>query len=470
MKKTKIICTMGPACENRETLIKMIENGMNVARFNFSHGSHEEHEKRINLVKAVREELNLPIALLLDTKGPEYRIKTFKDGKVEIKEGQKFAFTSDDIEGDETRVSVSYPKLVQELSVGDVVLLNNGLIEFEVTEITDKDAVCVAKSGGMLSNRKSMSFPNKVLSQEYLSDYDKDDLLFGIKMDMDFVAASFVSNKEDLIKLRSFLNENGGEGIDIIAKIENRSGVDNIEEIIEYSDGIMVARGDLGVEIPYIELPAIQKRLIRKCRLNGKRVVTATEMLESMTTNPRPTRAEISDVANAVYDGTSALMLSGETAVGKYPVDTVAAMSKIAEETEANIDYAKRFHNTKFKIKNSNDAFSHATCALAIDVDAKVIAVCTKSGATARMVSRFRPPKTIVAVTTTKKEWIKLALSWAVVPVLSEEFRSVDVLLYHAVSYVKKLKMAEKGDKIVITAGMISSKSGNTDLIKLEEV
>ena len=405
---------------------------------------------------------------MLDTKGPEYRIRTFANHKVFLNDGDTFTFTPDEIEGDETRVSVSYKDLAQDLHPGDKVLLNNGLVIFEVVELAGNDVVCRVLVGGEISDRKSMSFPNKVLKQAYLSEQDKADLLFGIEMDVDFVACSFVSCRQDLLDVRRFLDANGGEQIDLIAKIENRSGVDNIEEIIDASDGIMVARGDMGVEIPFEELPAIQKHLITTCRFRGKRVITATEMLESMIEKPRPTRAEISDVANAVYDGTSAIMLSGETAMGKYPVAAVEAMSRIAEETEQDIDYAKRFRNSTFVIRNNIDAVSHSTCALSIDIDARLIVVCTRSGATARLVSRFRSPKPIIGMTTEERVWRKLSLSWGVFPMMSEVFQSTDVLFYHAIVAARNSGMAQKGDSIVITGGLPNGKSGNTNLIKLE--
>ena len=400
MRKTKIVCTLGPACSDKQTLIEMCKAGMNVARLNFSHNTHADHEKRIALIKEVREELGLPIAIMLDTKGPEYRIKTFKNGKITLKEGDTFTFTADEVEGDETRVSVNYKGLPHDLEKGDIILLNNGLLSFEVTNKTDTDVLCRVVIGGELSDRKSMSFPNKTLKQKYLSDQDKQDIKFGIEHDIDFIACSFVSCRQDLLDVKNYLSELGASGIDLIAKIENRSGVDNIEEISGECDGIMVARGDMGVEIPFEELPAIQKKIITKCRMLGKRVITATEMLESMIYNVRPTRAEISDVANAVYDGTSAIMLSGETAAGKYPVQAVRTMARIAENTEKNIHYEKRFLSSEFKIKNTVDAISHATCGMAIDIDAKAIAVCSLSGMTARMVSRFRPPVDIVGLTT----------------------------------------------------------------------
>ena len=470
MRKTKIICTIGPASENEETLKKMCLAGMNVARLNFSHGTHEEQQKKIDLIKKVRTELNLPIAILLDTKGPEYRIRTFKDGKVHVNAGDKFTFTVDEVEGDEKRVSVNYKGLVKDLSVGDRILVNNGLVVFEVEELKGSNANCVCLVGGDLSNRKSMSFPNKVMTGPFLSDADKQDLLFGIQNGVDFVAASFVSNKQNVLDMRAFLDENGGADIEIIAKIENQSGVDNAEEILEACGGLMVARGDLGVEVPFVELPAIQKRLIHKCRLLGKRVVTATEMLESMIQNPRPTRAEISDVANAVYDGTSAIMLSGESAAGKYPVEAVATMAQIAERTEQHTSYRDRFYKTEFKIRNNLDAISHATCAMAIDVDAKGIVVCSVSGKTAGMVSRYRCPTDIVGMTTNEKVWRRLSLSWGVTPVLADEYSSMDVMFYNGLANAKKYLGLKEGDAVVLTGGPINGKRGNTNTIKVEVI
>ncbi len=470
MRKTKIVCTIGPACSNKATLIEMCKAGMNVARLNFSHGTHEEHLEKINLIKEVRAELGMPIAILLDTKGPEYRIKTFKNGSVVLKEGDKFTFTADDIEGNETRVSVNYKGLANDMDIGDKILLNNGLMVFEVISINDYDVTCKVVVGGELSNRKSMSFPGKVLKQKYLSEQDKDDLLFGVENGIDFIACSFVSCKQDLLDIIEFLKEHDAHNIDLIAKIENRSGVDNIEEICSVCSGIMIGRGDMGVEIPFEELPAIQKKIITKCRLLGKRVITATEMLESMIYNPRPTRAEISDVANAVYDGTSAIMLSGETAAGKYPVLTVKTMAKIAEQTEQNIHYGKRFLHSEFQIKNTVDAISHATCGMAIDIEAKAIAVCTISGMTARMVSRFRSPVDILGLTTNEKTWYKLALSWGVTPVMCERYDSTEVLFYTAKQTAVKTFNLKKQDKIVITGGMTNGVSGNTNIIKVETV
>lgn len=470
MRKTKIICTIGPACENEETLTEMCQAGMNVARLNFSHGTHEDHQKKIDLIKQVRTKLGLPIAIMLDTKGPEYRIRTFQNHKVTLNDGDTFTFTTDDIIGDETRVSVNYSHLIDDLSVGDTILVNNGLVIFEVERLEGTNAVCKVLTGGVLSDQKSMNFPNRLLKHAYLSEQDKSDLLFGIQNDVDFVAASFVSNKSDMQDLRSFLDENGGKDIDVIAKIENRSGVDNIDEICELANGIMIARGDLGVEIPFMEVPSVQKFLIQKCRLLGKRVITATEMLESMIQNPRPTRAEISDVANAVYDGSSAVMLSGETAAGKYPVAAVKNMAEIAEYTEQRIDYQHWFNATEFEIHSNLDAVSHATCAMAVDVKAKGIVVSSITGTTARMVSRFRCPVDIIGMTTSERAWRKLNLSWGVTPVLSEAFNSIEVVFYHAMQQAKDIFHLQAGDNVVLTGGQINGKTGNTNTIRVETV
>ena len=470
MRKTKIICTIGPASESEEILTAMCEAGMNVARINFSHGTHPEHLKKIETIKRVREELCLPIAIMLDTKGPEYRIRTFKNSPVILKEGGSFSLYIDNRPGDENGVSVNYEGLADDLEPGDRVLLANGLLALEVAEIAGHEIKCRVVTGGELSDRKSMSFPGKVLNQEYLSEADKADLLFGIENGVDYVACSFVSRKQDLTDIREFLNAHGGERISLIAKLENQSGIDNIEEICELCEGIMIGRGDMGVEIPYEELPAVQKALITKCRLIGKRVITATEMLESMIHNIRPTRAEISDVANAVYDGTSAIMLSGETAAGKHPVEAVRVMAKIAEATENKIDYAQRFHDSTFRIHNTVDAISHAVCAMAIDVGAKAIVVCSLSGSTVRMISRFRAPVDILGVTTSEASMRKLALSWGVVPALSEEYTSTDVLFFVATRLAREKLGLQPGDKIVITGGVINGKSGNTNLIKVEVV
>ena len=470
MRKTKIVCTIGPASDTEEIMTGLCKAGMNVARLNFSHSTHDEHQRIIDLIKKVRSELKVPIAIMLDTKGPEYRIKTFKNQKIMLTDGDYFVFTSDDIIGDETRVAVSYPNLPNELSVGDTILLNNGLLVFEVVNISGTNIECSVITGGELSDRKSMSFPGKVMKQEYLSEQDKKDIAFGVQNDVDYIACSFVSKKQDLIDVHNYLKELNADDIELIAKIENQSGFDNIEEICEVCDGIMIARGDMGVEIPFKMLPAIQKKLITKCRLLGKRVITATEMLESMISNPRPTRAEISDIANAVYDGTSAIMLSGETAAGKYPIESVKVMAEIAETTESDIHYNKRFHNAEFKIRSSVDAISHSTCGMAIDLDAKAIVACSLSGRTARMVSRFRPTVPILGLTTDERTYRRLSLSWGVIPAMCERFSSTDVLFYTAKKIAETDLGLNKGDKIIITGGDTSGTSGNTSLIKIEHI
>ena len=468
MRKTKIICTLGPKSDTEITIRNLCLNGMNCARLNFSHGTHAEHKKKIDIVKEVRKELDLPIAIMLDTKGPEFRIGTFKNDKIILEDGDKFTFTAENIVGDHKIVSVSYKNLHNELEIGDKITVNNGLVTFEIDDIHDKNIICTVINGGELSNRKSMSFPNKVLHQEYLSEQDKKDLLFGIENGVDFVAASFVSTKDDIRSVRDFLDANGGTNIEIIAKIENRAGVDNIEEICEIANGIMVARGDLGVEIPFIEVPAIQKYLIKKCRLLGKIVITATEMLESMINNPRPTRAEISDVANAVYDGSSAIMLSGETANGKYPVEAVKNMAQIAEYTEYSINYKDNFYKTEFTIRNNIDAVSHAACAMAIDTNAKCIVVSSMSGNTARMVARFRCPADIIGITPCEKSWRQLNLSWGVTPLLTNTFDSVEVMFYMAKTKAQEYLKLQQGDNMVLTGGRINGNTGNTNIIRLE--
>ena len=470
MRKTKIICTIGPACSDEATLREMMLAGMNVARLNFSHGTHEDHKEKIDLIKRLRDELDLPVAIMLDTKGPEYRIRKFENDKVFLNVGDEFVFTTEETVGNEHRVSVTYKGLAHDLDVGDTILLNNGLLSFEVTKIEGGEIYTVVREGGELSNNKSMAFPGKVLKQIYLSEQDKADMLFGIENDVDFIACSFVSMKQDLLDVHEFLNAHGGQDIDLIAKIENQTGVDNIEEICDECGGIMIGRGDMGVEIAFEKLPAIQKNIITKCRLLGKRVITATEMLESMIRSPRPTRAETSDVANAIYDGTSAIMLSGETAAGAYPVLALKTMAKIAEETEKGIDYAYRFRSSDFVIKNTVDAISHATVGMAIDVGAKALAVCSLSGQTVRMVSRFRAPVDILGLTTSEKSRRQLALSWGVTPKVAEKFDSTDVLFYSARLTARDTFKLQKGDTIVTTGGMTNGTSGNTNLIKIDKI
>ena len=471
MKKTKIICTLGPASDNEKVLSEMIDAGMNVARLNFSHGTHEEHAKKIEMIQKVRGRKNVPIPIMLDTKGPEFRIKTFKDGKIKLKDGDTFTFTTEDIVGDKTRVSVSFKEICDQLYEGDKILLNNGLMVFEVVRVEKPNVICKTLVGGELSNRKSMFFPDKELDMVYLSEQDKADLKFGVEHDVDFIACSFVSKAQDVIDVRNYLEECGSEfgRIEIIAKIESRAGVNNLESILDVCDGIMVARGDLGVEVPFEELPCIQKTIIKACRIHGKRSITATEMLESMVKQPRPTRAEISDVANAVYDGSSAIMLSGETAAGAYPVEAVKAMSKIAEQAEET-NYIAYIKESDYHILRLSEALAHSACTLAEDIGANVIVVCTRTGATAKTVSRFRPMIDIIGMTTDAKAYRKLALSWGVIPVMSEEFYSVDVLFHYAKRAAIDTGLVKKGDKIVLTGGTPNGKSGNSNLINVETV
>ena len=470
MRKTKVICTIGPACEDTEILREMCLAGMDVARLNFSHGTHKDQQRRIDLIRETREKLGLPVAVMLDTKGPEYRIVTFENRRITLEDGDMFTFTTEEVTGNDRIVSVNYKQLMENLTAGDTILVNNGLVIFRVAKLDGTKAVCEVVTGGELSDRKSMNFPGKVMKHEFLSEQDKEDLLFGIRNEVDFVAASFVSNKQDIAKMRAFLDDNGGSEIDIIAKIENRAGVENIEEIFEIANGIMVARGDLGVEIPATEVPSIQKYLIGKCRLYGKRVITATEMLESMIHNPRPTRAEVSDVANAVYDGTSAVMLSGETAAGRYPVAAVKSMVETVEFTEKNIHYDKRFKKTDFTIKNNLDAVSHSACAMAIDVKAKCIVVNSLSGHTAGMVSRFRCSADIIGMTTSEKGWRKLNMSWGVMPVLCEKFDSMEEMFLSALRRADEVLHLEDGDNVVLTGGRIDGNTGNTNTIKVERI
>lgn len=445
----------------------MYDAGMNVCRINFSHGTHEEHAEKIRIIKEIREERKIPLPILLDTKGPEFRTKTYKNGKITLEKGDTFIFTPDDIIGDETKVSVTYEHICEVMNKGDKIYLNNGLMVFEVTAVEGRNVITTVLEGGETSDHKSMYFPDKELKLEFLSERDKADILFGIEHDVDFIALSFVSTKEDLLSVRKFLKDNGGENIDIIAKIESRQGVKNLREIAEVSDGVMVARGDLGVEIPYEELPNIQKQIIDTCRIIGKRCITATEMLESMIHNPRPTRAEISDVANAVYDGSSAVMLSGETAAGAYPVEAVRAMAKIVEQAEKNTQYIQLIKDEQFIISTTGEALSHSACTLARDLKAKAIVVCTHTGKTARMVSRFRPQIPIIGLTANEKAFRQLALSWGVLPMMSDEYNSVDILFYFAKQAAKESGLVKKGEKVVMTGGTPIGKGGNSSLINI---
>ena len=470
MRKTKIICTIGPASSNEEVLTQMALAGMNAARLNFSHGSYESHLETINLIKKVREKLGLHIAIILDTKGPEYRVGTFEGGAAELKDGDVFVFTTRAVPGNSRQVSVSYNRLNEDLEAGDRVMVNDGLVELEVVDIKDTDIICRVLKGGVVSDRKGMNFPGKVLKQPFLSEQDKSDILFGLENGIDFIAASFVSNKEDVQAIRQLLDENGADNIEIIAKIENSSGIENIKEICEAADGVMVARGDLGVEIPFAQVPAAQKRLIKTTRIVGRKVITATEMLESMIKNPRPTRAEISDVANAVYDGSSAVMLSGETASGAHPVEAVRTMAEICEYTESQIDYAKNFLNLKYTMHDRLDSIAHAACSMSIDLNAKCIVVNSISGTTAKKISRFRSPADILGATTDASACRRLALNWGVTPILVEDVDSQEEMFRLDLEGAIDHMDLQPGDNIIATAGTIGCGAGNTDIIKLMTV
>ena len=470
MRKTKIVCTLGPSTDNEDVLRQMMIEGMNVARCNFSHGTYEDHKKRMDMVKKLRKEVGRPIAILLDTKGPEVRVKNFKEGKVTLEEGQLFTLTAEEVEGTKDIVSVTYNRLYEDLEEGMRVLIDDGLIEMKVEKVDKSNIVCRVINGGVVSNHKGVNVPDVDLSMPYISDKDREDILFGIEQDVDFIAASFVQKKEDIIQLRKLLHKNGGENIRIISKIENAQGVANIDDIIDVSDGIMVARGDMGVEIPYEEVPVIQKK-IKKVYRTGKQVITATQMLESMIKNPRPTRAETTDIANAVYDGTSAIMLSGETAAGAYPVEAVKTMVRIAERTEQDVDYRKRFfQNERSTEPDVTDAICHATCTTALDLNAKAIVTVTKSGRSARMISRYRPMSDIISCATTEKVCRQLSLTWGVTPLLIKEEKEVFNLFDKAIQAAEKMKLLEEGDLTVITSGVPIGVSGTTNMMKVQIV
>ena len=467
MRKTKIICTLGPSTDKEGVLETLIQEGMDVARFNFSHGSHREQKERLIKLQEIRERLGRPVAALLDTKGPEIRIRTFKEGKAELVEGQEFTLTSEDIEGTNEKVSVTYEDLYKDLKPGDSVLIDDGLIGLEVVSIEGKEIHCVVKNGGMVSDRKGVNLPGVDVNMPFISPKDKEDILFGIREGFDFIAASFTRTAEDVAEIRKILYENGGADIGIIAKIENQQGVNNIDRIIEAADGIMIARGDMGVEIPLEDVPVIQKEIIAKVYNAGKQVITATQMLDSMIKNPRPTRAETTDVANAIYQGTSAIMLSGETAAGKYPVEALKTMVRIAVRTESDIPYNELFSvRKKEEKKDMTTAISHATCMTAIDMDAKAIITVTKSGHTARMVSRFRPGCPIVGCTSDMRTCRKLNLSWGISPVLIKEEYSMEILFLHATEAAEREGFVQEGDVAILTAGVPVGRPGKTNLIK----
>ena len=472
MRKTRIVCTLGPSSNSYETVKALALAGMNVARFNFSHGTQESHLETFRVVSRVRSELHMPIATLLDTKGPEIRLKTFANGPVILKEGGQFTLTTREVPGDESIVSITHMNLPHDLGQQTRILIDDGLVELHVESKPETDIITRVVSGGQISDRKGVNVPGVRFSMPYISDRDKDDVLFGIRSGFDYIAASFVRGAEDVQALRQLLDENGGAHVRIIAKIENADGVAHIDEIIEASDAVMIARGDMGVEIPFEEIPIIQKRMIKAATMAGRQVITATQMLESMVHNPRPTRAEITDVANAIYDGTSATMLSGETASGKYPVEAVKTMARIAERAENDIDYRKRFLERSMAESSETitDAISHATCLIALNMHAAAIVTVTKSGTTAKMISRFRPNMPIIACTPDASTYRQLSLSWGVTPVLIGEERITDVLFEHAVDASVDTGIISKGDLVVLTAGVPLSISGTTNLIKVVHV
>lgn len=469
MRKTKIICTLGPATDEEEVLRQLLVSGMNVARFNFSHADYDEHLKRLKMLRRLRNELGLPVAALLDTKGPEIRIGRFAEEKIILSQGQEFTLTTEDVTGDETRVSVSYKDITKDVSVGSRVLIDDGLIEMVVKEKTDTELLCQVMNEGTISNNKGVNLPGAEISMPFISEKDRQDIIFAAKNGYDFIAASFTRNASDIEEVRQILRENNGEGIQIIAKIENMQGVSNIKEIIKAADGIMIARGDMGVEIPGEEVPVLQKKIIKLVYNAGKPVITATQMLDSMIKNPRPTRAEATDVANAIYDGTSAIMLSGETAAGKYPVQALQTMVRIAERTEEDIDYKKRFREMGMNEQpDVTEAISHATCTTAHDLNAKAIITVTKSGRTARKISQCRPACTIMGCATHPQVWRQLNLCWGVAPLHIREEQDTFELFDHSVKEAMDKGYVKEGDLTVITAGVPLGVSGNSNLVKVQ--
>ncbi|HBA69983.1 MAG TPA: pyruvate kinase [Lachnospiraceae bacterium] len=470
MRRTKIICTIGPASESEEKLRELMLAGMDVARFNFSHGTHEEHKKKFARVVKVSEELKMPVATLLDTKGPEIRLRDFTDGKAELKAGQKFILTTDEIMGSAEKASITYKNLKNDIRQGMSILIDDGLIEMTVEEIKGEEIICSVVNGGWISNHKGVNVPNAVLSMPYVNDTDKEDIIFGCEMGYDFIAASFTRCKEDILQVRKILKEHNSS-MKIIAKIENMQGIQNLEEILSVSDGIMVARGDMGVEIPLEEVPVLQKKMIKMAEEMGKSVITATQMLESMIKNPRPTRAEVTDIANAIYDGTTAIMLSGESAAGQYPVEAVKTMAKIAERSEKDINYTSRMKKRiNTVLTDVTGAISHATCTTAADLGATAIITVTMSGFTAEMISRYKPCCPVIACAVNPRVCRQLNLLWGVVPILIEKEENADDLLEQAVYAVESAGYVKKGNIAVLTAGVPLGIAGNTNMLRVIEV
>ena len=471
MRRTKIICTLGPAVDSEDMIRTLIRTGMDAARFNFSHGSHPEHLARLNMLKAVRDAMGRPVATILDTKGPEIRIRSFETKTITLEPGDPFTLTTEDVTGNQSWVSVTYPQLHEELQPGQEILIDDGLVAIRVERIEGTNIVCTVENGGTLSANKSINIPGVHIQLPALTEKDIDDIRFGVENDFDFIAASFVRRAADVEAVRAVLHDCGGDDVKIIAKIENQEGVDNLDEILEAADGIMVARGDLGVEIPAARVPILQKQMIRKGLQQGKPVITATQMLDSMMRNPRPTRAEVSDVANAVYDGTGSVMLSGETAGGKYPVEALTAMVGIVTETESAIDYWKQFQKQRvLPASNINDAITHTCCLTAKDLNAKAILTATNSGRSARMICRFRPACPIAALTMHEKVRRQLNISWGVTPYLTGEVTSTDRIFSLSAEVALKERLVENGDTVVITAGVPLGKSGSTNLIKAQVI
>ena len=472
MRKTKIVCTLGPASADKEVIEKMLLAGMNVARLNFSHGDHDSHGRTIDEFRKVRDRLGIPAAVMLDTKGPEIRTGTFEGEKAEFLKGQTFTLTSAEIVGNSSGCSVTYKELPHQLKRGDSVLIDDGKIRMEVLETTDREIKCLVKNGGIVGNHKGINIPKVSLKMDYLSERDKSDLLFGIQKDVDYISASFVRKADDVRLLREFLKENGGSRIKIISKIENLEGIENFEEILELSDGIMVARGDMGVEVEFEKLPGIQKRFIKRCQQSGKIVITATQMLESMITNPVPTRAEITDVANAVFDGTSAVMLSGESAMGQYPVEAASAMARIASQAEKDDPRFVPGNNVwhEMDADDTTNAVGHAACTLAKDIKAEAIIAITKTGYTATRMSKFRPATKIIAATPERKTYHQASLQWGVEPIFVENLKDLEVLIARCIEESKREGLLKPGDKVVISAGLPLDVPGNTNMIRVEKV
>ena len=469
MRRTKIVCTLGTSTDKEEVLRNLMKNGMNVARMNFSHGTHEEQKARLDMIKKLREELNLPVAALLDTKGPEIRIGDVEGGKLELKPGQEFTLTTEEMLGTEKKVTITYKELYKDVEPGDSILIDDGLIGMEVVRIDESDIVCRVKNGGFISNHKGVNVPGVELNMPFVSPKDLADIVFAVEQDYDFIAASFTRTAEDIMEIRKILQEHGGEKIHIIAKLENKQGVKNCEDILRVADGIMIARGDMGVEIPLEEVPVIQKELIRKAMHMGKPVITATQMLDSMMKNPRPTRAETSDVANAIYQGTSAIMLSGETAAGAYPIEAVQTMAKIAERTEQDIDYSREFKPRKLaEAPDVTSAISHATCTTAADLKAAAIVAVSKSGRTVSRIAKYLPVCPIIGCTTDERVYRQLNLLWGVTPVVMEEANTADELFDHAVELAEQKGLIARGELVVIAAGVPVGLSGTTNMMKVQ--